>query len=134
MRRPSTHCTQGHEYTPENTYVQPGDGRRRCRTCNRERSLTRVRVRPPSQLTPEEVEARMAEARRKAAKANRLRAKRIAAAIIEDVEFMLANREHPEVIASRIGYKRESLVKLFYRQKRPDLARAVDIRAEDVAA
>ncbi len=134
MRRPGTHCTQGHPYTPENTYVQPGDGRRRCRTCNHERSITRVRVRPPSQLTPEQAEARKAEGRRKAAKANRLRAKRIAAAVIEDVEFMLANREHPEVIASRVGYKRESLVKLFYRHGRTDLARAVDFRAEDVAA
>jgi hypothetical protein len=27
-----THCPQGHEYTPENTYVQP-KGSRACRTC-----------------------------------------------------------------------------------------------------
>lgn len=28
-----THCPQGHEYTPENTYVNPGSGGRRCRAC-----------------------------------------------------------------------------------------------------
>lgn len=29
-----SHCPQGHEYTPENTYVQPS-GARACRTCHR---------------------------------------------------------------------------------------------------
>lgn len=29
-----THCPQGHEYTPENTYVYPS-GNRRCRECRR---------------------------------------------------------------------------------------------------
>lgn len=29
-----THCRNGHEYTPENTYIRPS-GRRKCRTCNR---------------------------------------------------------------------------------------------------
>lgn len=32
-RRAATHCKRGHEFTPENTYWQPGDGRRRCVTC-----------------------------------------------------------------------------------------------------
>jgi hypothetical protein len=32
-----THCPQGHEYTPENTYVSARRGRY-CRACNRERS------------------------------------------------------------------------------------------------
>ena len=37
---PSTHCRNGHEYTPENTAVLPPskshpNGRRRCRTCRR---------------------------------------------------------------------------------------------------
>lgn len=31
-----THCPHGHEYTPENTYVQPVTGGRTCRTCKRE--------------------------------------------------------------------------------------------------
>lgn len=32
-----THCDHGHEFTPANTYITP-DGRRQCRTCQRERS------------------------------------------------------------------------------------------------
>jgi hypothetical protein len=28
-----THCPQGHEYNPENTYINPGTGRRVCRAC-----------------------------------------------------------------------------------------------------
>lgn len=30
-----THCKRGHEYTLENTYLQPATGRRSCRTCKR---------------------------------------------------------------------------------------------------
>lgn len=32
-----THCKNGHEFTPENTYIKPGlrDGRRTCRACQR---------------------------------------------------------------------------------------------------
>lgn len=33
-----THCTQGHELTPENTYPRP-DGLRRCLTCKRAKAL-----------------------------------------------------------------------------------------------
>jgi hypothetical protein len=29
-----THCMRGHEFTPENTYVKPSTGMRRCRTCH----------------------------------------------------------------------------------------------------
>lgn len=29
-------CARGHEFTPENTYVYPGDGSRACITCRRE--------------------------------------------------------------------------------------------------
>lgn len=35
-----THCPQGHEYTPENTYIRP-DGTQRCRTCHRQREAAR---------------------------------------------------------------------------------------------
>ncbi|MFF0395160.1 HNH endonuclease signature motif containing protein [Streptomyces sp. NPDC005248] len=35
-----THCPEGHEYTPENTYVQPGTGQRECRTCRYARQAT----------------------------------------------------------------------------------------------
>jgi hypothetical protein len=29
-----THCRKGHEYTTENTYIQPSTGWRECRQCN----------------------------------------------------------------------------------------------------
>jgi hypothetical protein len=38
-QRARTHCPQGHEYTPENTWVYRG--RRYCRTCRRERERAR---------------------------------------------------------------------------------------------
>jgi hypothetical protein len=28
-----THCSRGHEYTDENTYIRPSDGARDCRAC-----------------------------------------------------------------------------------------------------
>ena len=40
-----THCPQGHEYTPENTYVYPKTGGRVCRACNRERQRKSYRAR-----------------------------------------------------------------------------------------
>jgi hypothetical protein len=36
-----THCPQGHEYTPENTYRPPGRPGRLCRICRRVQSLAR---------------------------------------------------------------------------------------------
>jgi len=30
------HCSAGHEYTVESTYVRPGTNHRQCRICNRE--------------------------------------------------------------------------------------------------
>ena len=30
-----THCRQGHEYAPENTYIDPRTRKRQCRVCNR---------------------------------------------------------------------------------------------------
>lgn len=30
-----THCHGGHEYTPDNTYVNPSSGHRHCRECRR---------------------------------------------------------------------------------------------------
>lgn len=30
-----THCIHGHEFTPENTYVNPSSGSRQCRECRR---------------------------------------------------------------------------------------------------
>lgn len=32
-----TRCVHGHEFTPANTYRRPGDNRRQCRACRRER-------------------------------------------------------------------------------------------------
>lgn len=37
-----THCRRGHEFTPENTYVRPGGGRRNCRTCDQDRRRREV--------------------------------------------------------------------------------------------
>jgi hypothetical protein len=39
-QRSRTHCAQGHEYTPENTYIRPGTTHRHCRTCRTEWSTT----------------------------------------------------------------------------------------------
>lgn len=36
-----THCPQGHEYTPENTYWRPDGRGRHCRTCTYERNKAR---------------------------------------------------------------------------------------------
>lgn len=36
-----THCSRGHEFTPENTYRRPGHNIRTCRTCQRERQATK---------------------------------------------------------------------------------------------
>lgn len=36
-----THCPQGHEYTPENTFVVKATGWRNCRKCGRERCRAR---------------------------------------------------------------------------------------------
>ena len=37
-RRTVTHCKHGHEFTPENTYHDPSEPHRKCRTCILERS------------------------------------------------------------------------------------------------
>lgn len=39
-----THCPQGHEYTPENTYRR-SNGARMCRTCHRDRERARYEAR-----------------------------------------------------------------------------------------
>lgn len=36
-----TRCPQGHEFTPENTYTNPTNGQRSCRTCRRAHSRAR---------------------------------------------------------------------------------------------
>ena len=41
-RRQATHCSKGHEYTPENTYVYAKRGERHCRTCKRDGRLLEV--------------------------------------------------------------------------------------------
>ena len=40
LRKQPKSCVNGHEYTPENTYVEPNGGRR-CRTCLREKRARR---------------------------------------------------------------------------------------------
>jgi hypothetical protein len=39
-----TQCANGHDWTPENTYVWPGNGSKRCKTCRAE-SQARARIR-----------------------------------------------------------------------------------------
>ncbi len=39
-QRAKTHCPQGHEYTPENTWS--GNGHRQCRTCDRDRKRAKA--------------------------------------------------------------------------------------------
>lgn len=41
--RSKTHCKRGHEFTPENTYIVPGTGRRSCKTCRLALVLARAR-------------------------------------------------------------------------------------------
>lgn len=53
-----THCRNGHEYTPSNTYVSPRRGERRCKQCNAERG-NRLFL----SLTPEQIAARKAQAK-----------------------------------------------------------------------
>lgn len=36
-----THCIRGHAFTPENTYIPPGESERVCLTCQRERRRQR---------------------------------------------------------------------------------------------
>lgn len=43
-RAAQTHCTRGHEFTPENT--GPNSGGRRCRRCHREREAARRAAEP----------------------------------------------------------------------------------------
>lgn len=40
MKNGPDHCPQGHEYTPENSYVH-ARGDRQCRACNRDRARRR---------------------------------------------------------------------------------------------
>lgn len=44
-----THCPQGHEYTPENTWIDSQRGGRACRACKRDRSRVR-RLQKPEQV------------------------------------------------------------------------------------
>jgi hypothetical protein len=37
-----THCPQGHEYTPENTFISKTKYSRKCRACNRDRARARA--------------------------------------------------------------------------------------------
>lgn len=41
----ATHCVNGHPFDEENTYRRADFGWRRCRACDRERSLERMRMR-----------------------------------------------------------------------------------------
>lgn len=49
--RDKTHCAEGHEYTPENTYLRPGTTHRHCRACRARwarESVARSRANTPA--------------------------------------------------------------------------------------
>lgn len=54
-----THCAEGHEYSPENTYRTP-QGRRRCRRCRR-RVVNASRARRRARALEEAEQARLAQ-------------------------------------------------------------------------
>jgi hypothetical protein len=41
-QRSKTHCPQGHEYSPENTYVWAPTGQRICKACDRDRKRVKA--------------------------------------------------------------------------------------------
>jgi hypothetical protein len=41
IEHPQGNCYRGHALTPENTYVGPSDGKRRCRTCRSDNAKAR---------------------------------------------------------------------------------------------
>ncbi len=47
-----THCPQGHEYTPENTYNRKDRPGRMCRTCMRNPAQRTRRRKPPVDFGP----------------------------------------------------------------------------------
>lgn len=51
-----TYCPQGHPYSGDNLYVNPGSGRRRCRTCKRERERKPRSVMPTTTNTQKQTE------------------------------------------------------------------------------
>lgn len=51
--RLKTHCKNGHEFTPENTYTLPSKVGRFCRTCERARAQVRRRARKPNPVRAE---------------------------------------------------------------------------------
>jgi hypothetical protein len=79
-RAKKTHCKQGHEYTPENSYTfKEKDGRthRRCWTCQKERDRARYRALPPEERT----------------RRNRIRAQAFAKKYREDPEWRELRRK-----------------------------------------
>jgi hypothetical protein len=44
-QRGKTHCPQGHEYSPENTYIWAPTGQRYCKQCDRERKRAKAQAR-----------------------------------------------------------------------------------------
>jgi len=52
-QRDLTHCVEGHEFTPENTYITPSTGHRKCRACQKaRRQMERIRAGHPDLRKP----------------------------------------------------------------------------------
>ncbi len=54
---PKTHCLHGHEFTEENTYIDPKRGSRQCKTCQRERREAAKALNPPKPRKPRQPKA-----------------------------------------------------------------------------
>ena len=66
-------CRKGHDFTPENTYIQPGRGSRACRTCMRAAALRRYHYNrskaPPAILEEQRAYWREQDRRKRARRA-----------------------------------------------------------------
>ena len=50
MKGGPNHCPQGHEYTPDNTYINPNGTGRECKVCKRRRSRDAKRRKRANQI------------------------------------------------------------------------------------
>lgn len=54
-------------------------------------------------------------------------------ALIEDVEWLISDKQHPDMIAKRLGRKRTGISRTLYRAGRKDLANYFDQHVRSAA-